>query len=251
MAELDRQIDALYQARASDFTAARTALAKTLSGDAAKRVRALKKPTAVPWAVNQVFWRAKPVYERLMQRGKALRAAQIAALKGRAADVRAATEAHRTAIREATHQAVRFAAEAGVKPDAEHIARMLEAVSLAAAPPDNAGRFVDVVEPSGFEALTGVTPAKRSQTPTPASARFASPQQPPKPRAVDRAAERRQAAEENRRRRHAETALNVAARTLDRARERAAAAREALARAEAEVRTAERAVADRRAQLPK
>ena len=39
----------------------------------------------VPWAVNQLFWKARHVYERLMKSGEALRKAQIAALKAAAA----------------------------------------------------------------------------------------------------------------------------------------------------------------------
>lgn len=81
MSQLDRQIDALYQTPLADFTASRTALAKTLSGEAARRVRTLKKPTAVPWAVNQVFANARPTYDRLLKLGRALRLAQVAALE--------------------------------------------------------------------------------------------------------------------------------------------------------------------------
>jgi len=77
---LDAKIDDLYRLPLSEFTGARNALAKTLTGDEAKRVRALEKPTVVPWAVNQVYWRARSTYDRLMKSGEKLRAAQIAAL---------------------------------------------------------------------------------------------------------------------------------------------------------------------------
>ena len=56
----------------ADFTSSRNALAKSLSGDEAKRVKALAKPTLVPWAVNQVYWRARSVYERLLKAGDRL-----------------------------------------------------------------------------------------------------------------------------------------------------------------------------------
>ena len=52
-------------------------------------------------------------------------AAQIAALKGRSADLRAATEAHRQAIAEAAAQAVRIAQTAGVHPGADELTRTL------------------------------------------------------------------------------------------------------------------------------
>src|SRR6516162_4230528 len=44
VAQLDAEIDGLYQLPLEEFTAARTALAKSLKGDAARDVRALKKP---------------------------------------------------------------------------------------------------------------------------------------------------------------------------------------------------------------
>ena len=48
------------------FVAARTALAKSLSGPEAQRVRSLVKPTVVPWSVNQVYWRARPFFDAAM-----------------------------------------------------------------------------------------------------------------------------------------------------------------------------------------
>ena len=56
---LESKIDDLYQKPVDEFVSARSALASELKGDDAKRVNALKKPTIVPWAVNQVFWPAK------------------------------------------------------------------------------------------------------------------------------------------------------------------------------------------------
>jgi hypothetical protein len=104
---LDAKIDDLYRLPLAEFTGARNALAKSLTGDEAKRVRKLEKPTVVPWAANQVYWRARSTYDRLMKSGEKLRAAQIAALEGRAADVRAASEAHRRAIADAVAEAER------------------------------------------------------------------------------------------------------------------------------------------------
>src|SRR5205085_9467240 len=102
-------IDELFQLAPDEFTAARNALAKTLTGDAARDVKALKKPSAVAWAVNQLFWKARPIYDALMKAGHALRAAQIAALKGRKGDVRATTEKHRKAVADAVKRAQQIA----------------------------------------------------------------------------------------------------------------------------------------------
>jgi len=221
VARIDQQIDPLYELPPGEFTAARNALAKTLSGELAGRVRSLKKPTVVPWTVNQVFWKARPIYDKLLERGQQLRIAQIASLKGKKSDVRAAIEAHRRAVGEAVHRAEQLASQAGLSPDAEQLARMLEALSLAPTPPADAGRFTEVVGPMGFEALAGITPVAR-------------------PAAVaDRGAERRKAEEERRRSQEAEARVTEATRELERAQDRAQAARQALKRAEAAVAEAE------------
>jgi len=73
-----------------------------LTGAEAKRVRALAKPTVVPWAVNQVYWHARSVYEQVIKSGERLRAAQIASLEGRrGVDLREAGDTHRRALADA------------------------------------------------------------------------------------------------------------------------------------------------------
>lgn len=158
MSALDAKIDDLYRAPLNDFTGARNALAKSLSGEEAKRVRALAKPTLVPWAVNQVYWHARAAYDRLMKSGERVRKAQIAALEGRSADVRLASEAHRHAIAEAVAEAERLATSAGSKPGADALARTFEALSLATERPEAPGRLTQALQPAGFEALAGITP---------------------------------------------------------------------------------------------
>jgi hypothetical protein len=154
---LESSIDRLYQGPLSGFVAARTALAKTLSGDDAKRVKSLEKPTAVPWAVNQVYWHARPVYDRLLKSGGAFRSAQIAALGGRAADVRGATDAQRKAVAGAVAEALRLALADGLHPDADALTQTFETLSLTVTPIAPAGRLSQPLRPAGFEALAGVT----------------------------------------------------------------------------------------------
>jgi hypothetical protein len=153
---LDTKIDDLYRLPLTEFTVARNALAKSLTGGDAARVRALAKPAVAPWVVNQVYWRARGTYDRLMKSGEALRAAQIAALEGRAADVRAASEAHRRAIGDAVAEAERLSAPAGATPGADALARTFEALSLATGAPSSPGRLTEALQPAGFEALAGV-----------------------------------------------------------------------------------------------
>jgi len=156
VSSLDDKIDDLYKLPLAEFTGARNALAKSLSGDAAKRVKALAKPNLVPWAVNQVYWRARGVYDRLLKAGDRLRTAQIGALEGKSTDVRAANDAHRHAIAEAVAEAERLAGAAGSKPSPEALTRTFEALSLASEPSEPQGRMTEALQPSGFEALTGV-----------------------------------------------------------------------------------------------
>jgi len=163
---LDDRIDDLYKLPLSDFTSARNALAKTLKGadsDEAKRVKALAKPTVVPWAINQLYWHARKTYDRLLDRGAKLRRAQIAALsgKGDTDQLREATDAHRAALTEAVREAGRLAG--GSAQHTGPLTRTLEALSLYSEPPEQPGRLTEALQPAGFEALTGVKPVVKMQ----------------------------------------------------------------------------------------
>jgi len=156
--EADKAIEELYQAPLGEFTAKRNALVKTRRGADATRVRTLAKPSVVAWAVNQVYWRARPVYERALKSGERLRRAQIAALEGKSTDVRSAADAHRRAVADAVAEAERLGGAAGSKPATDALMRTFEALSLAAEPPQPPGRLTEALQPAGFEALAGVTP---------------------------------------------------------------------------------------------
>ena len=157
MSSLDSRIDELYQGPLDNFTASRNALAKTLTGDAKKQVSALPKPLAIPWIVNQTYWHAREVYDELLAAGKKLRAAQVGALQGRSPDIRAASDRHAEALSKAMSEATPLAKAGGVQPQAEALRRMFEAISTRASLPVEHGRFVKPLEPTGFEALTGLS----------------------------------------------------------------------------------------------
>ena len=166
MASVEEGIDDLYKGPLADFIAGRTALARTLKGADAKRVKAQQKPRVGPWAVNQVYWHARPAWDRLTKSGEKLRAEQIAALKGRRADPRSATEAHRKLIADAVTQALRLASANGVQPSADELARTFEALSLAGETPEPPGRLTRPLKPAGFEALAGVVVKPRASVST-------------------------------------------------------------------------------------
>ena len=162
MASVEEGIDDLYKGPLADFIAGRTALARTLKGADAQRVKAQQKPRVGPWAVNQVYWHARPLWDRLAKSGEKLRAEQIAALNGRRADPRSATEAHRKSIAAAVTQALQFASASGVQPSADELARTFEALSLARETPEPPGRLTRPLQPAGFEALAGVAVMPRA-----------------------------------------------------------------------------------------
>lgn len=162
MSALETDIDALYALPLPAFTSARNALAKSLSGEARARVKALEKPAVVPWAVNQVYWRDRPAYTRLMAAGARLRTEQIAALTGRPAGLRDAAAEHRGALASAVAAALQASRQHGAHPSADDLSRMLESISLAPELAVAPGRFTEAVQPAGFEALAGVTPVAHS-----------------------------------------------------------------------------------------
>ena len=229
---LESRIDALYATRLDEFVAARAALAAELKGADARSVRQLKKPTSVPWAVNQVYWHARGAFERLQQSGTALRRAQVAALEGQSADVHAAVGVHRKAIASAVEQAMKLAQAAGIHPSRDGLTRTFEALSLASTPPEPPGRLTHPMQPGGFEMLAGVEPARRG---APQSVRPASPDA-EQVAAVERTRQRAAAAATRRR----DAAIASLERAVLRAKENAAQARRAWDRATDELAAAER-----------
>ena len=237
MPSLEDRIDELYQAPLSAFVSARAALASTLGGQDARRVKALRKPTTVPWAVNQLFWLARASYDRAMRRGAALRRAQVSSLKGRSADVRQATEAHRGAVALAVKEATRLAAIDGVQVDPDALARTIEALSLAEHTTEPAGRLTSPLQAAGFAALAGVTITATSRRRVETSTSSLH-----QPEARSAKADEERARQAARLERARASAVRKAERALDRARTREEVARQAWGRAKAELDKAERAL---------
>src|SRR5215204_1756203 len=160
-------IDELYQLPLSEFTAGRNSLATRLrkSGKTgnADEVRSLVKPSIPAWAVNQVYWKHRAVFDRLLGAGDRLRKAQSSTLAGKSADVRGALDAVREALSQLSRLAASELETAGhnASPGAMRaVTATLEALSAYGtadhAPP--AGRLVDEVDPPGFETLATLVP---------------------------------------------------------------------------------------------
>src|SRR5437870_10710665 len=77
----DDDVDALFKLPLMQFTLARNGLAGRLKkmgrSDEAQEVKSLTKPSISAWAVNQLYWRHRDLFERLIAVGKGLESASI------------------------------------------------------------------------------------------------------------------------------------------------------------------------------
>jgi hypothetical protein len=160
-------IDALFQLPLGEFTEARNKLAAQLKKDRktedAARVRTLSKPPVSAWVVNQLYWRHRQAFERLLASGDRFRKAQAAQLAGKASNLQATLEARREALAELAKLAARILRDSDhpLSPDMQRrITTTLEALSTHGSHPDapTAGRLTDDVDPPGFEALASLVP---------------------------------------------------------------------------------------------
>lgn len=182
---LDRQIDELYQLPLDGFTAARNALAKQAGANGAQ-VKQLEKPNTAAWAVNQLFWQQRKLYDQLIEAASERRDAYRQMLAGKAVDAAHADAEHRAAIRAAAQAARGILEKAGHSPtDAvmTAISETLDALPGAEAP----GRLTKSLKRIGFEGLEGVPSAPAPKKVTPIASRPAK-SEPSKPTAQERQA---------------------------------------------------------------
>lgn len=234
---LDDQIDKLYQVSLEEFTAVRNALAKE-AGARAAEVKGLEKPSAAAWAVNQLFWRERPIYDELIEASQQLRAAYREQLAGKSPDVHGAEATHKAAVKRAAQTARGIVEGGGSKASDAVMESVRETLDILPSS-DPPGRLTRPLKRTGFEALEGFTiSAKPRPAPTRLEPKMTAPkvQQTPQEKRANEAAERdREMTKE--RLRFAEAATREAEATLDRARraaERAERTRERLERELAE-----------------
>ena len=194
MATLDDEIDALYRLSPGEFVSARNALAKR-AGDRAAEVKALVKPGAAAWAVNQLYWQRRPVFDALAKASEARRAAHVAQLDGRRADLALADSRHRAALDAALAAATTLLRDAGDPVSAattDALVRTLEAVPSS----DVRGRLTRPVEPAGFSAFAALVSGPRGDRPSrpPADVVVMKPRGAAKKSTADSAGDRRAAA---------------------------------------------------------
>lgn len=114
MVDSTAMLASLYQVPLGEFTARRTQLVSQLkrSGhkEVAARIATAAKPSRAAYLVNQVFWRARALYDAVLETGTAARAAQQARLLGqRDADVSETIRQRDAAVRAAVDRGLAVA----------------------------------------------------------------------------------------------------------------------------------------------
>jgi hypothetical protein len=152
---IDTEIDRLYQLPPDEFTAARNALAKEAGAEGAD-VRRLAKPPIAAWAVNQIHWKRRDIYDALIAASNELRKLHKAILSGRRADIREPAKVHDEAIDAALKAALPILQEEG--HPVTDATRQAILTTLRALPADDPpGRLTRTLQPGGFEMLAGLS----------------------------------------------------------------------------------------------
>ena len=156
--------DELFGLPPEEFVAARDDLAKRLrregDAEAAKQVKALRRPPLSAWAVNRLARERGRALGPLLAAGERLRAAHQAALAGEgAAELRSAAKAEREAVAGLVATAMELLGEAGHPTTDATRDRVAATLHAAAASPEAAdlvrnGRLTADLDPSGFGTAT-------------------------------------------------------------------------------------------------
>ena len=162
----DDELDKLYRTPLSEFVFRRNALATELkkAGDAdgAKRVKALVKPNASAWAVNQLYWKEPLSFAALIEAGDRYRDTFSKQLQQGARED--AERERLEAVRDATGIA-RALLERSAQSASTVVMRRVETTLDALASYGSAnpnpmdGRLTRDLEPPGFAAFAALAPA--------------------------------------------------------------------------------------------
>ena len=234
-ADLEREVDGLYDLPLADFVPARDELAKRVRSDGqrelAERIKGLRKPSVAAWVVNRLARERELDVQRLLKAGEALTKAQAEAAKGSATSFPEARGEEQRALERLGDAAREIIEREGLGAGVvERAVRTLRAGSLTDEGREllKQGRLAEELEPPGFEALSAFSAAAAAppRTPKPADERR------DRRRAIAAARERVRAlrAEE----RELEKAAAAAERDVERAEREAAAVRETAERARVE-----------------
>lgn len=231
--------DELYWLPLDEFTAARNALAKELrqegDADGAERVKALRKPDRVGWAINRAVRSEPKALKGVLDATEGLREAQEAIYSGKGdrTRLRKAIAAERSAVDKLTAAAVDADGGEGVLA-ADAIATTIRAAidDEEVAEQLRAGRVLRRRGGSGSGVTSAPSGRGRGATADAKAGKAAEPEEPKPDKAAIRKAESAVRRAEKRAD-SADTAVEKARGKLDRAREAVEAADEALRAAEA------------------
>lgn len=154
----DQAVERLYTLPFDQFTAARNELAKSLREAGrkaeAEEVRRLQRPSIGAWALNQLARKHPKELRALIQAGQRLRKVQASG-KG---DLRAATQAERSAVADLLREARSILSESGRKPTEAALQPVRATLAAAAADADAAvqlqkGRLARELEAPDFGGL--------------------------------------------------------------------------------------------------
>jgi hypothetical protein len=164
---IDAEIDDLFQRSLDEFTAARNALAKQLKSEGrtldAERVKALAKPPAPAWAVNQLYWQDPKAIERLLTLGERVRKAQTGQLRN--ANLRALIDEKKQMTAALLSTAAAILEEGGHAASPDAMRRVSATLESLAAWGDTdgvprAGRLTADLDPPGFDTLAALMGGK-------------------------------------------------------------------------------------------
>jgi hypothetical protein len=161
---LESELDGLYALPLEQFTKARNDLAARLrkahQDDVAAAVRALKKPSTVAWAANQLAREQAKQVDTLLQAAEQLREAQQRSLgdKAGAAEVNDATAAEREAVRALLGSARTALGARATAPLLERLSQTLRAAAIdeTARTLLQRGRLTEELKAIGFGPLEAV-----------------------------------------------------------------------------------------------
>jgi hypothetical protein len=166
--DLGGEIESLFQLSLAEFTDARNALAKRLKSEGrtleAEHVKALAKPPAPAWAVNQLYWQDSKAIDRLLGLGERVRKAQTG--QARNADLRALIEEKKHVTNALLKKASAILEESGhaASPNVmRRVSATLEALAawgdVAGVP--KAGLLEADLDPPGFDTLAALMGEKK------------------------------------------------------------------------------------------
>lgn len=168
--DIGAEIDALFQRSLAEFTGARNALVKRLKSEGrtldVERVKALAKPSAPAWAVNQLYWEDPKAIERLLTLGERVRKAQTGQLKN--ADLRALIDEKKKMTTALLTRASKILEEAGHAASMDSVRRVSTTLEALAAWGDmddapKAGRLTADLDPPGFDTLAALMGGRNPQ----------------------------------------------------------------------------------------